>query len=36
MARILIIDDDLDIIDSITLILEGHGHQVVAKTDTEV
>ena len=35
MARILIIDDDLDIIDSITLILEGHGHQVVAKTDTE-
>lgn len=35
MARILIIDDDADIIDSLTLILEGNGHQVVAKSDTE-
>lgn len=34
MARILIIDDDLDIIDSLTLILESNGHEVVAKTDT--
>ncbi len=34
MARILIIDDDLDIIDSLTLILEGNGYEVTAKTDT--
>ena len=35
MARILIVDDDLDIIDSLRLILEGNGHEVLVKTDTE-
>lgn len=35
MARILMIDDDLDIIDSLTMILEGNGHEVIAKTDIE-
>ena len=30
MARILIVDDDLDIIDSLRLILEGNGHEVLA------
>ena len=35
MASILIIDDDLDIIDSLTMILEGNGHKVSVKTDTE-
>jgi CheY-like chemotaxis protein len=34
MARILIIDDDLDIIDSIGMILEGNGHQVESRTHT--
>jgi CheY-like chemotaxis protein len=34
MARILIIDDDPDIIDSMTLILEGNGHEVASKMDT--
>lgn len=34
MARILIIDDDRDIIDSLTLVLEANGHQVIGKTDT--
>ncbi len=35
MAKILIVDDDLDIIDSLRMILEAHGHQIVVKTDTE-
>lgn len=35
MAKILIIDDDPDIVDSLTMILEGAGHQVSAKPDTE-
>lgn len=35
MANILIIDDDLDIIDSLTMILESNGHQVSVKTDTD-
>lgn len=35
MAKILIIDDDQDIIDSLTMILEGNGHQVQVKTDTD-
>jgi len=35
MAKILIIDDDLDIIDSLKMILESNGHQVTVKTDTD-
>lgn len=35
MAKILIVDDDPDIIDSLTMILEANGHQVSAKKDTE-
>jgi CheY-like chemotaxis protein len=35
MAKILIIDDDLDIIDSLKMILEANGHQVAVKTDTD-
>ena len=35
MANILIIDDDLDIIDSLKMILESNGHQVSVKTDTD-
>ncbi|MBN2317490.1 MAG: response regulator [Acidobacteria bacterium] len=35
MANILIIDDDLDIIDSLKMILESNGYQVSVKTDTD-
>jgi CheY-like chemotaxis protein len=35
MAKILIIDDDLDIIDSMKMVLESNGHQVAVKTDTD-
>lgn len=35
MAKILIIDDDQDIIDSLTMILEGNGHHVAVKPDTD-
>ena len=35
MANILIVDDDLDIIDSLKMILEANGHQVSVKTDTD-
>ena len=35
MASILIVDDDLDIIDSLKMILEANGHQVSVKTDTD-
>jgi CheY-like chemotaxis protein len=35
MAKILIVDDDLDIIDSLKLILEGNGHEVAVKTDPD-
>jgi CheY-like chemotaxis protein len=35
MAKVLIIDDDQDIIDSLTMILEGNGHVVATKKDTE-
>ena len=35
MANILIVDDDLDIIDSLKMILEANGHQVSLKTDTD-
>ncbi len=35
MASILIIDDDLDIVDSMTMILEANGHKVSVKTDTD-
>ncbi|MDM7996950.1 MAG: response regulator [Acidobacteriota bacterium] len=35
MAKILIVDDDLDIIDSLRMILEANGHQIVVKTDTD-
>lgn len=35
MARILLIDDDHDIIESLTLILEGNGHQVAAVDNTD-
>ncbi len=34
MAHILIVDDDLDIIDSLKMILEANGHQISVKTDT--
>ncbi|MBF0142168.1 MAG: response regulator [Magnetococcales bacterium] len=33
MAKILIIDDDQDIIDSLTMVLERHGHTVTSKGD---
>jgi CheY-like chemotaxis protein len=35
MASILIVDDDLDIIDSLTMILEANDHKVFVKTDTD-
>lgn len=35
MASILIIDDDLDIVDSMKMILEANGHKVSVKTDTD-
>ena len=35
MANILIVDDDLDIIDSLKMILEANGHTVSMKTDTD-
>jgi CheY-like chemotaxis protein len=35
MAKVLIIDDDQDIIDSLTMILEGNGHTVMTKKETE-
>ncbi|MBN2242612.1 MAG: response regulator [Acidobacteria bacterium] len=35
MANILIVDDDLDIIDSLKMILESNGHRVSVKTDTD-
>jgi twitching motility two-component system response regulator PilH len=35
MASILIVDDDLDIIDSLKIILEANGHQVLMKTETD-
>lgn len=35
MAKVLIIDDDQDIIDSLTMILEGNGYAVAVKNDTE-
>ncbi|MEI6414273.1 MAG: response regulator [Pseudomonadota bacterium] len=34
MARILIIDDDHDMVDSLSLILKGNGYQVEALYDT--
>ena len=35
MASIMIIDDDLDIIDSMKMILESKGHKISVKTDTD-
>ena len=35
MVKILIIDDDKDIIDSLTLVLEANGYQVESKMDTD-
>ena len=35
MANILIIDDDLDIVDSLKMILETNGYQVSVKTDAD-
>ncbi len=35
MSKIMIIDDDRDIIDSITMILEANDYTVVSKLDTE-
>jgi CheY-like chemotaxis protein len=35
MAKILIVDDDLDIIDNLKMILETNGHQVSVKTSTD-
>ncbi|MEO5327064.1 MAG: response regulator [Magnetococcus sp. THC-1_WYH] len=35
MAKLLIIDDDQDILDSMTLILEANGHTVAIKRDID-
>jgi len=35
MAKILIIDDDPDIVDSLKMILESNGHQISIKSDTD-
>jgi len=35
MARIMIIDDDRDIVDSLAMILEGNGYQVATKLDLQ-
>ncbi len=35
MANILLVDDDPDIVDSLTMVLEGNGHQVSVKGDTD-
>jgi len=35
MANILIVDDDPDIVDSLTMILEANGHQVSVRTDPD-
>jgi CheY-like chemotaxis protein len=35
MVKILIIDDDRDIIEGLSLVLESHGYQVAAKSDVE-
>ena len=34
MARILIIDDDPDVVESLTLVLEASGHQVAVRYET--
>ena len=34
MARIMIIDDDRDIVESLSMILEGNGYEVSPKSDT--
>ena len=34
MARVMIIDDDLDIVESLSMVLEANGHEVNAKSDT--
>lgn len=35
MAKILIVDDEQDIIDNLSMVLEAHGHEVVARLDTD-
>ncbi len=35
MSKIMIIDDDRDIIDSVTMILEANDYDVVSRTDTD-
>ncbi len=35
MARVFLIDDDPDIIDSLTMILEASGHEVLSKMNTD-
>lgn len=35
MAKVLIIDDDPDIVDSLTMILEANGYDVAAKHDAD-
>ncbi|HIJ84874.1 MAG: Response regulator [Magnetococcales bacterium] len=35
MAKILIIDDDQDIIDNLTMVLEGNGYTVMVKGDMD-
>ena len=35
MAKILLIDDDRDMLDSLTMVLESVGHAVSVKLDTE-
>jgi CheY-like chemotaxis protein len=35
MAKILIVDDEQDIIDNLSMILEAHGYEVASRLDTE-
>jgi len=35
MAKILIVDDDPDIVDSLSMILEANGHSIAVKSDTD-
>ena len=35
MAKILIIDDDRDIVDNLTMVLEANGHNVESKASTD-
>ena len=35
MAKVMIVDDDLDFVDSISRLLKGKGHEITAVYDTE-